>query len=65
MLQDNNYYGILLAAIVKKNGGKSLLTESEISLVKEKDVISIFYDLKTKSITLEETILNENEEKEN
>lgn len=65
MLQDNNYYGILLAAIVKKNGGKYLLTESEISLVKEKDVISIFYDLKTKSITLEETILNENEEKEN
>lgn len=55
MLQGSDYYGILLAAIVKKNGGKYHLSEKDISLVKESDAIVILYDPVTKSITLEET----------
>ena len=55
MLQGNNHYAILLAAIVKKHGGKYILSEEDISKVKEEDVIGIFYDPKTKSVILEET----------
>jgi len=65
VLQGSDYYGILLAAIVKKSGGRYLLTENDISLVKGNDVVVILYDPVTKSITLEETSLKPKEEKEN
>jgi len=53
-LQDPDYLFSLLTILVKKNGGKIVLTEEEIKRVSTGDLIGMYFEPKTGSIILKE-----------
>ena len=69
-LQDPDYLFSILTMLVKKNGGKIVITEEEMSSVSKGDLIGMYYEPKTKNLILKEvepedvlkaqTIVNDN-----
>ena len=53
-LQDPDYLFSILTILVKKNGGKIVLTEEEIKRVSTGDLIGMYFEPKTGSIILKE-----------
>jgi|TARA_R110001592_G_scaffold338325_2_gene625333 hypothetical protein len=53
-LQDPDYLFSLLTILVKKNGGKIVLTEEEIANVSKGDLIGMYFEPKTGSVILKE-----------
>ena len=51
-LKNNEYALTILIACVKKNGGEIQLTEEELIKVKESDILGMYYDKKTKRLSL-------------
>ena len=53
-LQDPEYLFSLLTILVKKNGGKIVLTEDEIKNVSKGDLIGMYFEPKTGNLILKE-----------
>jgi len=53
-LQDPDYLFSILTVLVKKNGGKIILTEEEMKSVSTGDLIGMYFEPKTGSIILKE-----------
>jgi hypothetical protein len=53
-LQDPDYLFSILTMLVKKNGGKIVITEEEMSSVTKGDLIGMYYEPKTKNLILKE-----------
>jgi len=53
-LQDPDYLFSILTVLVKKNGGKIVLTEEEMKSVSTGDLIGMYFEPKTGSIVLKE-----------
>ena len=53
-LQDPEYLFGILTMLVKKNGGKIVITEEEMSSVTKGDLIGMYYEPKTKNLILKE-----------
>ena len=53
-LQDPDYLFSILTILVKKNGGKIVLTEEEIANVSKGDLIGMYFEPKTGSVILKE-----------
>jgi len=53
-LQDPDYLFSILTVLVKKNGGKIILTEEEMKSVSTGDLIGMYFEPKTGSIVLKE-----------
>jgi|TARA_Y100001938_G_scaffold139639_1_gene206800 hypothetical protein len=53
-LQDPEYLFGILTMLVKKNGGKIVITEEEMSNVSKGDLIGMYYEPKTKNLILKE-----------
>ena len=51
-MDDDTDLTVLLAAIVKKNGGELRLSEDEVAIVTRQDLITLYFDLKTNEIIL-------------
>ena len=51
-MDDDTDLTVLLAAIVKKNGGELRLSEDEVIIVTRQDLITVCFDLKTNEIVL-------------
>jgi hypothetical protein len=51
-MDDDTDLTVLLAAIVKKNGGELRLSEDEVAIVTRQDLITMYFDLKTNEIIL-------------
>ena len=53
-LQDPEYLFGILTMLVKKNGGKIVITEEEMNSVSKGDLIGMYYEPKTKNLILKE-----------
>ena len=53
-LSDPEYLFSIITMLVKKNGGKIVITEEEIKDVSKGDLIGMYYEPKTGSIVLKE-----------
>ena len=53
-LQDPEYLFSILTMLVKKNGGKIVITEEEMNTVSKGDLIGMYYEPKTKNLILKE-----------
>ena len=53
-LSDPEYLFSIITMLVKKNGGKIVITEEEIKDVSKGDLIGMYYEPKTESIVLKE-----------
>jgi hypothetical protein len=53
-LQDPEYLFGILTVLVKKNGGKIVLTEEELKTVTTGDLIGMYYEPKTGNLILKE-----------
>jgi len=53
-LQDPEYLFGILTVLVKKNGGKIILTEEELKTVSTGDLIGMYYEPKTGNLILKE-----------
>ena len=53
-LQDPDYLFSLLTMLVKKNGGKIIITEEEMKNVSTGDLIGMYYEPKTGNLVLKE-----------
>jgi hypothetical protein len=53
-LNDPEYLFSILTAIVKKNGGKIVLTEEEMGSISKGDLIGMYYEPKTGNLILKE-----------
>ena len=53
-LQDPEYLFSIITMLVKKNGGKITLTESEMKSVSKGDLIGMYYEPKTGNLILKE-----------
>tara|TARA_A100001515_G_scaffold95826_1_gene76881 strand:- start:149 stop:391 length:243 start_codon:yes stop_codon:yes gene_type:complete len=53
-LQDPEYLFGILTMLVKKNGGKIVITEEEMNTVSKGDLIGMYYEPKTKNLILKE-----------
>ena len=53
-LQDPDYLFSILTILVKKNGGKIVLTEKEMSSVSKGDLVGMYYEPKTGNLILKE-----------
>ena len=53
-LQDPEYLFGILTVLVKKNGGKIILTEEELKTVTTGDLIGMYYEPKTGNLILKE-----------
>ena len=53
-LQDPDYLFSLLTMLVKKSGGKIVITEEEMKNVSKGDLIGMYYEPKTGNIVLKE-----------
>ena len=53
-LQDPDYLFSLLTMLVKKNGGKIVITEEEMKNVSTGDLIGMYYEPKTGNLVLKE-----------
>jgi S-adenosylhomocysteine hydrolase len=53
-LQDPDYLFSLLTILVKKNGGKIIVTEEEMKNVSTGDLIGMYFEPKTGNIILKE-----------
>ena len=53
-LQDPEYLFSILTALVKKSGGKIILTEKEMKRVSKGDLIGMYYEPKTGNLILKE-----------
>ena len=53
-LQDPEYLFGILTMLVKKNGGKIVLTEEEMKQVSTGDLIGMYYEPKTGNLILKE-----------
>ena len=53
-LQDPEYLFGILTVLVKKNGGKIILTEEELKTVTTGDLIGMYYEPKTGNLVLKE-----------
>tara|TARA_R110000824_G_scaffold36415_10_gene113323 strand:- start:179 stop:427 length:249 start_codon:yes stop_codon:yes gene_type:complete len=53
-LNDPEYLFSILTAIVKKNGGKIVLTEEEMGSISKGDLIGMYYEPKTGKLILKE-----------
>ena len=53
-LQDPDYLFSLLTVLVKKNGGKIVITEEEMKNVSTGDLIGMYYEPKTGNLVLKE-----------
>tara|TARA_B100000029_G_scaffold459429_1_gene489521 strand:+ start:150 stop:377 length:228 start_codon:yes stop_codon:yes gene_type:complete len=51
-LNNPKYLFTLLTAIVKKNGGEIDLTVEDFTCVTRHDLVSMYYDKKTRTVTL-------------
>ena len=53
-LQDPEYLFSILTMLVKKNGGKIIITEEEMKNVSTGDLIGMYYEPKTGNLVLKE-----------
>jgi len=53
-LQDPEYLFSILTAIVKKSGGKIVITEKELESVTKGDFLGMYYEPKTGNLILKE-----------
>lgn len=53
-LQDPEYLFSIITMLVKKNGGKITITESEMKKVSKGDLIGMYYEPKTGNLVLKE-----------
>ena len=53
-LQDPEYLFSILTMLVKKNGGKIIITEEEMKNVSTGDLIGMYYEPKTGNLILKE-----------
>ena len=53
-LQDPEYLFSIITMLVKKNGGKIVLTEEEMKNVSKGDLIGMYYEPKTGNMILKE-----------
>ena len=53
-LQDPEYLFSILTILVKKNGGKIILTDEEIKNVSKGDLIGMYFEPKTGNLILKE-----------
>ena len=53
-LQDPDYLSSILTMLVKKNGGKIVITEEEMKNVSTGDLIGMYYEPKTGNLVLKE-----------
>ncbi len=53
-LQDPDYLFSILTILVKKSGGKIVITEEEMKSVSKGDLIGMYYEPKTGSLILKE-----------
>ena len=53
-LQDPEYLFSILTMLVKKNGGKIIITEKEMKNVSTGDLIGMYYEPKTGNLILKE-----------
>jgi len=53
-LQDPDYLFSIVTMLVKKNGGKIVLTEEEMKSVSTGDLIGMYYEPKTGNLVLKE-----------
>jgi S-adenosylhomocysteine hydrolase len=53
-LQDPEYLFSILTMLVKKNGGKIIITDKEMKNVKSGDLIGMYYEPKTGNLILKE-----------
>ena len=53
-LQDPEYLFGILTILVKKNGGKIVITEEEMGNVNKGDLIGMYYEPKSKNLILKE-----------
>jgi hypothetical protein len=53
-LQDPEYLFSIVTALVKKNGGKIILSEDELKEVSKGDLIGMYYEPKTGNLILKE-----------
>ena len=53
-LQDPEYLFGIVTMLVKKNGGKIIITEEEMKSVSKGDLIGMYYEPKTGSLILKE-----------
>jgi len=53
-LQDPEYLFSIITMLVKKNGGKIVLTEEEMKSVTKGDLIGMYYEPKTRNLILKE-----------
>ena len=53
-LQDPEYLFSILTMLVKKNGGKIVITEEEMNTVSKGDLIGMYYEPTTKNLILKE-----------
>ena len=53
-LQDPEYLFSLLTILVKKNGGKIVISEEEQKNISKGDLIGMYYEPKTKSLIIKE-----------
>ena len=53
-LQDPDYLFSILTILVKKNGGKIILTDEEIKSVSKGDLIGMYFEPKTGNLILKE-----------
>ncbi len=53
-LQDPDYLFSILTMLVKKNGGKIVITEEEMKNVSTGDLIGMYYEPKTGNLVLKE-----------
>ena len=56
-LDDKQMLFTMLTALVKKNGGKLVLSESDMSSVSTKDMVMMYYDKNSNEIILTTYIL--------
>lgn len=53
-LQDPEYLFSIVTMLVKKNGGKIVITEEEMKNVSTGDLIGMYYEPKTRNLILKE-----------
>ena len=53
ILKNRDHLFTFLTALIKKNGGKLVVTEAEIAAVQRSDLVSVKYDPKNKSVIFE------------
>tara|TARA_R110002020_G_scaffold32419_10_gene99730 strand:- start:119 stop:364 length:246 start_codon:yes stop_codon:yes gene_type:complete len=53
-LQDPEYLFSIVTALVKKNGGKIVISKEDMDMVSKGDLIGMYYEPKTENLILKE-----------